>query len=605
MSVSGNTDMLLNAAVYLGAAAIAVPIFTRVKLGAILGYLAAGILIGPHVLGLISGSSTEAVRNFSEFGVVLLLFVIGLELRPSRLWAMRREIIGLGLSQLLLTGLLLSLAVGFLLKLDWKAALIIGPALALSSTAFALQIFKERGELNTPKGSTAFSILLFQDLAIVPLLALVALLAGNHAAESAQSGWMKGALTIAAVGGVILAGRYLLTPIFRLIAQSGAREALAAAALLIVVGTAVVMNAIGLSMALGAFLAGVMLAESEFRHQLEADIEPFRGLLLGLFFIAIGMGLDLDVVKNQALLLIWLVLIFIAVKFSSIFAVLRFAKVSRNAALGISAAIAQGGEFGFVLFGQSMTAKLIDAQTASLLTAAVTISMTLTPLLVICMDQLTCKKGASPDISGSDITSAEHGAVIVAGYGRMGQVVSQMCRARGLKVTCIDSKSSQIELSKRFGAQVYYGDGRRVDVLRAAGADEARLLVFCHDGTSVTAENIEAIRLEFPTLQILARAYDRRHALELMKADVDHIVRETFESGVALGKQSLRQLNVPDDIVNGIETEFRRRDSERLALQSSSDNLLAGRDLIFKTDTPFAPQTKDDQAEALGEIKDK
>lgn len=593
MSASVDNTMFLNAAVYLGAAAIAVPIFTRVRLGAILGYLAAGIVIGPYGLGLISGSSTESVRSFAEFGVVLLLFVIGLELRPSRLWAMRRDIFGLGLSQLLLSGLMIAIAVGMLLGLSWKAALIVGPALALSSTAFAMQVFKERNELNTPKGETAFAILLFQDLAIVPLLALVALLAGNHEAASAQQGWQKALIMISAVGGVILAGRYLLTPVFRLIAQSGAREALAAAALLIVVGTAALMNYIGLSMALGAFLAGVMLAESEFRHQLEADIEPFRGLLLGLFFIAIGMGLDLVVVKNQALLLLALVGIFIVVKFSSIFAVLRFFKTSRDASLGIAAAIAQGGEFGFVLFGQSLSAQLIDGQTASLLTAAVTISMAFTPLLVLLIDRLTCSKGETPDVTGAELDKAEHGAVIVAGFGRMGQVVSQMCRARGVQVTCIDSKSSQIELSRRFGAQVYYGDGRRVDVLRAAGAEDARLLVFCQDGTSVSAANIEAIRMEFPTLTILARAYDRRHAIALMKADVDFIVRETFESGVMLGKETLRRLAVPDDIVTSIEEEFRRRDTERLALQSASGDLQAGRDLLFRAETPFVPPAFD------------
>jgi glutathione-regulated potassium-efflux system protein KefB len=584
MAAASDSTLLVNAAVYLGAAAIAVPVFTRLKLGAILGYLAAGIVIGPHMLGLISGSSTESVRNFAEFGVVLLLFVIGLELRPSRLWAMRREIFGLGLSQLLLTGALLGLAVGALLGLTWKSALIIGPALALSSTAFAVQIFKERAELNTPKGDTAFAILLFQDLAIVPLLALLALMAGNPAAESTQPGWQKAVIMIAAVGGVVVAGRYLLTPLFRLIAQSGAREALAAAALLIVVGTAALMNYIGLSMALGAFLAGVMLAESEFRHQLEADIEPFRGLLLGLFFIAIGMGLDLEVVRSQWLLLLALVVVFLTLKFVSLFVVLRLFRTPAKASLGIAAAIAQGGEFGFVMFGQSETAKLIDGQTASLLTAAVTLSMALTPLLVKLMDRLTCDKGEAPDISGSDVANAEQGSVIVAGFGRMGQVVSQMCRARGFQVTCIDSKSSQIELSRQFGALVYYGDGRRVDVLRAAGANEARLLVFCHDGTGVTAETVAAIRQEFPTLTVLARAYDRRHALELMKADVDFIVRETFESGIALGGETLKRLQVPDDSVLAIEAEFRRRDAERLALQSASGDILAGRDLIFRTE---------------------
>lgn len=590
---AANHDFLLNIAVYLGAAAVAVPIFTRIKLGAILGYLAAGILIGPYALGLISGSSTEAVLAVSEFGVVLLLFVIGLELRPARLWAMRRDIFGLGLSQLIFSGAMLGLAVGWLLDLPWKAALVIGPALALSSTAFAVQTFKERGELNSPKGDTAFAILLFQDIAIVPLLALVAILGGGAADSATRPGWQQGLLMFAAVAGVIFAGRYMLTPVFRLIAKSGAREALASAALLVVVGTAALMNSIGLSMALGAFLAGVMLAESEFRHQLEADIEPFRGLLLGLFFIAIGMGLDLTVVKNNALLLLALVATFCTIKFSTICIVLRVFNTPGKSALGIAAAISQGGEFGFVLFGQGMATKLIDAEVASLLTATVTMSMALTPLLVMLVDRLTCDKGVAPDVGGSDIPGDALGSVIVAGYGRMGQVVAQMCRARGITVTCIDAKSSQIELSRAFGAQVYYGDGRRVDVLRAAGATDAQLLVFCQDGTGVDDHAIEAIRAEFPTLTILARAYDRRHALTLMKSDVDFIIRETFESGVTLGRETLKRLNVPDDTVASIETEFRRRDGERMALQSASGDLQAGRELIFKADAPFAPPAFD------------
>jgi glutathione-regulated potassium-efflux system protein KefB len=586
-------DFLLNIAVYLGAASLAVPVFTRLKLGSILGYLAAGILIGPSALGLISGSSTEAVLAVSEFGVVLLLFVIGLELRPSRLWAMRRDILGLGLSQLLFSGTLLGVAIGWLLHLEWKAAIVIGPALALSSTAFAIQIFKERGELNAPKGDTAFAILLFQDIAIVPLLALVAILGGNAHDATARPGWHQGLLMFGAVAAVVFAGRYLLTPLFRLIAKSGAREALASAALLVVVSTAALMNSIGLSMALGAFLAGVMLAESEFRHQLEADIEPFRGLLLGLFFIAIGMGLDLAVVKDNALLLLALVAVFCVLKFASIFALLRLFKTPARSALGIAAAISQGGEFGFVLFGQSMAAKLVDAKTASLLTATVTISMAFTPLLVMLIDRLTCDKGEAPDISGSEIPAAALGSVIVAGYGRMGQVVAQMCRARGINVTCIDSKSSQIELSRAFGAQVYYGDGRRVDVLRAAGAADAQLLVFCQDGTGVDDHSIDAIRAEFPALTILARAHDRRHMLTLMKSDVDFIIRETFESGVTLGKETLKRLTVPEETITAIEAEFRRRDAERMALQSASGDMQAGRDLIFKTDQPFAPPAFD------------
>ncbi len=595
MAEPQNADALINAVIFLGAAALAVPLFTRLKLGAILGYLAAGIVIGPHGLGLLRHADPAALRSTAEFGVVLLLFVIGLELRPTRLWTLRREIFGLGLLQVLVSGAMLAAGVYIALGLGYKSAIVTGFALALSSTAFAIQIFKDRGELNTPKGETAFSILLFQDLAIVPLLALVAVLGVADAGQVAQRpGWLSALMMAGAVLGVIVAGRFLLTPLFRLIAQSGAREALAAGALLVVAGTAALMNSIGLSMALGAFLAGVMLADSEFRHQLEADIEPFRGLLLGLFFIAIGMGLDLAVVQSQWMSLVIVVVVLITIKMISIAALVKAFRTPTDAAVSIAATLAQGGEFSFVLFAQSVDVQLLSAAQASLLTAAVTLSMALTPLLVMAADRFgqQTKKTDQPDIDGA-MSTVTHGLVIIAGFGRMGQIVSQLCRARGVRVMCIDSRSSQIELSRSFGAEVYYGDGRRIDVLRAAGAHDAQLLVYCHDGTGVDAHVIESVRAEFPHLQILARAYDRRHALNLMKADVDFIIRETFESGVALGKEVLARLEVPQESREAIEQEFRRRDNERLALQSASGDLHAGQALIFRSDAPFAPAAFD------------
>jgi glutathione-regulated potassium-efflux system protein KefB len=595
MAGASNSDALINTIIFLGSAAVAVPIFTRLKLGAILGYLAAGILVGPHALGLLRNADPEALRSTAEFGVVLLLFVIGLELRPARLWLLRREIFGLGLAQVVVSASLLATAMIFALKLSVPSAIIVGFALALSSTAFAMQILQEHGDLNTPKGETAFSILLFQDLAIVPLLALIGFLGTTEIADTnARPAWQSALLMLAAILFVIVAGRFLLTPLFRLIAKSGAREALAAAALLVVAGTAALMNSIGLSMALGAFLAGVMLADSEFRHQLEADIEPFRGLLLGLFFISIGMGLDLGVVAAQWPLLLIIVFLLILFKISAITIVLRLFKTPLRTAVAIAATLAQGGEFSFVLFTQSIDANLLSAAHASLLTAAVTLSMAVTPLLVFFADQMPLPKTSAinPDLLALPETQAQ-GTIIIAGFGRMGQIVSQLCRARGIPVTCIDSRTSQVELSRTFGANVYYGDGRRVDVLRAAGAREASLLVYCHDGTEVDARVIDPVRAEFPHLQILVRAHDRRHAIALMKADVDYFIRETFESGVTLGKEVLRRLAVPDDTILGIEEEFRRRDGERLALQSSSGDLHAGDALIFKSEAPFAPQTFD------------
>ncbi len=595
MAGASNSDALINTIIFLGSAAIAVPIFTRLKLGAILGYLAAGILVGPHALGLLRNTDPEALRATAEFGVVLLLFVIGLELRPARLWLLRREIFGLGLAQVLMSAALLAAAMMFALKLSVPAAIIVGFALSLSSTAFAMQILQEHGDLNTPKGETAFSILLFQDLAIVPLLALIGFLGAAEIADTnSRPGWQSALLMLGAILCVIISGRFLLTPLFRLIAKSGAREALAAAALLVVAGTAALMNSIGLSMALGAFLAGVMLADSEFRHQLEADIEPFRGLLLGLFFISIGMGLNLSVVIAQWQLLLIIVFALLVLKVSAITLVLHQFKTPLRTAIAIAATLAQGGEFSFVLFTQSIDAKLLSAADASLLTAAVTLSMALTPLLVFFADQIPQPKTSAIN---SDMLALPHGEmpgnIIIAGFGRMGQIVSQLCRARGISVTCIDSRTSQVELSRTFGANVYYGDGRRVDVLRAAGASNASLLIYCHDGTEVDARIIDPVRAEFPHLQILVRAHDRRHAIALMKADVDYFIREIFESGVTLGKEVLRRANVPEDTILGIEEEFRRRDGERLALQSSSGDLHAGDALIFKSEEPFAPQTFD------------
>ena len=585
MAGASNTGALQDAIVYLGAALATVPLFTRFKLGAILGYLAAGILIGPHALGL-TGATAESMMPFAEFGVVLLLFVIGLELRPARLWQLRRRIFGLGLAQVLLCGALLAALVMPLLQLDWRAAVIVGAALALSSTAFALQLLQERGELNKPKGETAFAVLLFQDLAIVPLLALLAFLSGD-AGNSAHSGWVQAGIAVAAIAAVILAGRFALNPMLRMIARTGARESLAAAALFVVVATAGLMQVIGLSMALGAFLAGVVLADSEFRHQLEADIEPFRGLLLGLFFISVGMLLDLQAVIANIGTILLLVLLLLLVKSVAITLLARRFCASWAEARGIGLLIAQGGEFAFVLFSTALGAKLITAETASILSATVTLSMAATPLLALLGDHLERADDKMPSIINPDAVPEQ--AVILCGFGRMGQVVSQFLRARGIEVMLVDSSPNQIQLTRQFGNFVYFGDGRRTDVLRAAGAEKAQMVIYCMDGTAVDQRSLEAVRAAFPHLQILARAYDRRHVMQLLKGEVDFAIRETFESGVALGREALRRLAVPEEAVADIETEFRRRDAERLALQTASGDMRAGMDLIFRAESPFAP----------------
>lgn len=586
MSAGADITLLKDASIYLASALITVPLFTRFKLGAILGYLAAGILIGPFALGLISRSASSSVMGIGEFGVVLLLFVIGLELRPERLWQLRRLIFGLGLAQVLLCGALLGVAVTLLLGLSLKASIIIGGALALSSTAFALQLLQERGELNTPKGETAFAILLFQDLSIVPLLALVAFLSGVSDGAS-QTPAFRAVLGIAAIVGVILTGRFLLNPALRLIARSGARESLAAAALFVVVGTAALMSAIGLSMALGAFLAGVVLADSEFRHQLEADIEPFRGLLLGLFFIAVGMALDLAVVANNISKILLLVLMLLSLKMLIITLLSKIFCQSWRDARGISALIAQGGEFAFVMFGAATTAKLITPADASILSATVTLSMAMTPLLALLNDMIDRRSNKIPSIINPDAVAPQ--SAIVCGFGRMGQVVSQFLRARGVEVMLVDASPNQIMLTREFGNFVYFGDGRRIDVLRAAGAQKAQMLIYCMDGVAVDQACIERVKSTFPHLQILVRAFDRRHVMQLRKGEADYIIRETFESGVALGREALRRLDVDEDTILSIEDEFRRRDGERLALQTASGDLQAGRDLIFRADAPYKP----------------
>jgi glutathione-regulated potassium-efflux system protein KefB len=579
----GGTELLQDAAIYMAAAVAAVPIFKRLKLGSVLGYLSAGLVIGPFGLAFISDGAS--VLTFAEFGVVLLLFVIGLELRPARLWAMRREIFGLGSAQVLATGLLVA-AAAYLFGLALPAAIIAGFALALSSTAFALQILKERNALATPTGETAFSILLLQDLAIIPLLALVAFLSPIEA-EGARPVWQQAILTLSAIAGLLIAGRFGLPELFRLIAATNAREVLTAAALLVVVGSALLMASIGISMALGAFLAGVMLADSEFRHQLEADIEPFRSLLLGLFFIAVGMTLNLAVVAQSWSIVLLGVAGLIIIKAAVLIGLLRAFGESWAASRFNAALLSQGGEFGFVIFTTAAASQILTAQHASILGAIVTLSMAATPLLVAGVDWYEKQRCGEASIADSDVFGAHSGTVIVVGIGRIGQVVSQMLMARGITPVMIDSDAEQIAVSRQFGNRVYFGDGRRLDILRAAGAENAQLLVLAVDGETVDAGALASIREAFPNLQVIVRAFDRRHAMALMKAEADVIVRETYESAIVIGKEALRRLNVAEDALTTIEDEYRRRDAERLAMQSASNDIFAGRNLIFNPENPM------------------
>lgn len=577
MATGHEPTLLKDAVVYLAAAVVAVPLFYRLKLGAVLGYLTAGVLIGPHVLALVA--NPETTLSFAEFGIVLLLFVIGLELRPARLWQLRGDIFGLGLLQVVLCGAALTGVVMSTTSLTWQAALVVGLPLALSSTALVIQLLEEREELNTPMGERSFSVLLFQDLAIVPLLTVVAALS-RVPNPTADPGWLQALYTVGAIAGLALAGRYLMNPLFRIIGELGAREAFVVAALFAVLGSAFVMASLGLSMALGAFVAGVMLADSNYRHELEADIEPFRGLLLGLFFISVGMTLDLGILTERAGLILGLALAVMAVKTAIIALLAKLFGSPLKSALPMGLLLSQGGEFGFVLFGAAERGLLLSSAAASLFAAVVTVSMALTPILVRFAGVL----GVSDkpvDLDGPRAADAER-SVIVVGYGRFGQAVGQMLLGRGIEVTLIDLKPAQIELTGRFGIKVYYGDGRRIDVLRAAGAGQTEMIVFACDGGWLGADTIDQVRAAFPQAQILARAFDRRHWLQLRQAEVDVVVREVFESAVLMGKKALKALGTDAPTIVAIEEEYRRVDAERLAVQLAAGDLMAGRDLLYR-----------------------
>jgi monovalent cation:proton antiporter-2 (CPA2) family protein len=572
-------ELLKDAVVYLAAAITVVPVFYRLKLGAVLGYLVAGMLIGPHLLGLVD--DPEAALAFAEFGVVLLLFVIGLELRPKRLWELRGDIFGLGTAQVLLSGLALT---GFLLLvtgLSWQAALVVGLPLALSSTALVVQILQERGLMNTPLGTRSFAVLLFQDLSIVPMLTVVAALSRAPGSDGGPPGWLLALYSLAAIISLVLAGRFLLNPLFRLIGQIGAREAFVVAALFTVCAAALVMASLGLSMALGAFIAGVMLADSPYRHEVEADIEPFRGLFLGLFFIAIGMSLDLSVIANrlgEVLLIVAGVMLIKAAIFAGL---VHWRGLSWQRAFWPGLLLAQGGEFGFVLFGAAERGLLLSAEATDLFSAVVTVSMAATPLLVLAADWIAERRRIVVELEGPEF--ADNAPAIIVGYGRFGQTVNQMLAARGIPVTLIDKKPGQIDLSGRFGRKVYYGDGTRIDVLRMAGAAEAQLLLYCGDGDALSAANVEAVRHAFPRLKILARAYDRRHVIALSDSALAGIVREVHDSAVAFSRQALQLVGAETPEIDAIEAEYRRRDAERLALQITTGDLRAGLDLAYGT----------------------
>ena len=552
---------LIQVAVFLAAAAIAAPLGRFLRLGSVLGYLAAGIVIGPFGIGLIySLYDVENILHFAEFGVVMLLFVIGLELRPIRLWAMRSAIFGLGSIQLVATAVVLA-AIGLGLGLTTGQALFIGLALSLSSTAFALQLLEEKGEINKRHGRLAFSVLLFQDLAAIPLIALVPLFASGGAERPAMD-LSTAAFAIGTILGVIVVGRFLLNRLYYVVAATGVREAMTASALLTVVGVALVMEAAGLSAALGAFIAGALLADSEYRHQIEADIAPFEGLLLGLFFIAVGMSMDLTVLVGSPLLLLAIVIGLVVIKASILFLLGRWWGLKRQAAVRLGLVISQGGEFAFVLFSVGALAGVIGNSLASLLTLAVTLSMAATPVLLLVDDMM--RRRAAPDVPDYEMPPGGDSHVIVAGFGRFGQIVARVLRARRIPFTALDSSVEQVDFVKRFGAQIYYGDAARIDILRAAEADKARAFVLAINDVEASLKVAETVRQNFPDLPIFARARDRTHVHRLMDLGVTIIERETFLGSLELTRKLLRGLGLSEAEAKRLLQTFKRQDEKRL-----------------------------------------
>ncbi|WP_313616261.1 monovalent cation:proton antiporter-2 (CPA2) family protein [Agrobacterium sp.] len=574
MAVEANGNDLLQVVVLLSAGVVAAPLFKKIGLGSVLGYLAAGLAVGPFGLGFFSDS--QAILHIAELGVVMFLFVIGLEMQPSRLWSMRKDIFGLGAFQVLscMAGLTV---VGVTLGYPVISSFVAGTGFVLTSTAIVMQMLQERGSMSTLKGQRIISILLFEDLAIVPLLALVVFLGSGGEEVTASERWLSVGIGLAAVAALIVAGRYLLNPFFRLLAASGAREVMTAAALLVVLGSALLMQMSGLSMAMGAFLAGVLLSESSFRHQLEADIEPFRGILLGLFFLAVGMAIDLTVIAQNWKIVVLSVIGYMVLKAIFIYTVGRILGACKRESLERAVLMAQGGEFAFVLYAAAVSAGIFSREENALLTAIIIISMILTPLMVILHDRLM--PAAVPDTHDLDLPENVEGTVLLIGFGRFGQIVSQPLLARGYTLSLIDKDPEFIREAAEFGFKVYYGDGSRSEILHAGGAATAKAILICVDDREAALRIAEIVKHEFPLVPVLARAYDREHAIDLLKAGVDYQIRETLESALNFSEEALNVLGEEMEMAARLVEEFRDVDQERFALEIVG-GIYAGRQLV-------------------------
>lgn len=585
MSAEATSISLLSPVILLTAAVIAVPLIKRLGLSSVLGYLIAGLIVGPFGLAFFYDSAS--ILHIAELGIVMYLFVIGLEMRPSHLWSLRKEIFGLGTLQIIVCSLGLT-AVGLIYGYSWQVSFVCAAGFVLTSTAIVMQLLGDRGDIAQPRGQKILSILLFEDLLIVPLLAIVAFIAPNHVVESTSTRLQSIGIGLISIAGLIAAGYWLLNPLFRLLAAAKAREVMTAAALLVVLGAALLMQVSGLSMAMGAFLAGVLLSESTFRHQIEADIEPFRGILLGLFFLGVGMSLDLNVVKNNWALILSAVLLLMFVKASMIYLIARLTKSSHSEALDRALLMAQGGEFAFVLFTAAMSAQVISDVERSNLTAIVVLSMILTPIIGILFKRFT-QTTEQTSLENIPIAEGLSGKVLIIGFGRFGQVSSQLLLARGIDVTIIDNDIDMIQNAERFGFKIYYGDGSRLDILHASGADTAEAIVVCVDHKETTNKIVELVQHEFPLTKLLVRSYDREHALHLAKQNVDYMIRETFESAMLFGGAILEELGVDQSDVEEISQEIRERDKERFETEVAADDVYAGIGLQYTGPRPTAP----------------
>lgn len=577
MAVENGGSELLQVVMLLGAAVVAVPLFKRLGLGSVLGYLAAGLAIGPF--GLAWFRDPHTILHTAELGVVMFLFLIGLEMRPSHLWGLRRSIFGLGSLQVVVCGALMTL-VGMGFGFSWQVSLISAMGFVLTSTAIVMQLLGERGDVAAPRGQKIVAILLFEDLLIVPLLALVALLAPATAREAASAGanWQAIGLALGSVGVLVAAGLWLLNPMFQVLARSKAREVMTAAALLVVLGAALLMQLGGLSMAMGAFLAGVLLSESSFRHQLEADVEPFRGLLLGLFFLGVGMSLDLAVVAANWPLIVAGVLSLMGAKALCIYLVARLAKSSHADALDRAVLMAQGGEFAFVLFAAALAAGVIDPVVNANMTAIVVLSMALTPLTVLLHKRLASTDEVS--MKGVESVGEQTANVLIIGFGRVGQIASQGVLARGATLTIIDHDPQVIQNAATYGFKVYYGDGGRPEVLHAAGAHQACAVLVCLDDAATATRIAESAQHACPQARVIVRAYDREHALALAKTGADVFVRETFESAMVMAREAVLATGASLEEADEVMTGVRQRDAERFELEVAGGPF-AGRALLL------------------------